>query len=172
MYASLISSFATHKECHKPWSFLLQVYCNQWQISRVVLPIVLRTIGSPIYTLVFLKRSHRCLFLSTESWSRSEEGRGDQQMLPELLNKVFSTKSHNAYAENSIESLMTPGFRRKTRYVAVSVVTDTQNDYYNPRACAEGQLEWYTKNTSWFLQSAHHSWGFMVLWVNNGYCGT
>ena len=31
--------------------------------------------------------------LSTESWSRSEEGLGDQQMLPELLNKAFPMKS-------------------------------------------------------------------------------
>ena len=30
--------------------------------------------------------------LSIESSSRSEEGRGGQQMLPELLNKVFSMK--------------------------------------------------------------------------------
>ena len=31
--------------------------------------------------------------LSIESLSRSEEGKGGQQMSPELLNKVFSTKA-------------------------------------------------------------------------------
>ena len=47
-------------------------------------------------------------------------------MLPELLNRAFSTKSHNAYmyVENGIRSLMTPEFQRKARYVAVRVVIE------------------------------------------------
>ena len=52
-------------------------------------------------------------------------------MSPELLNKAFSTKS--TQCENSIESLMTPGFRRKTSYVAVSVVIDTQTHTHTHR---------------------------------------
>ena len=47
-------------------------------------------------------------------------------MLPELLNRAFSTKSHNVYMyiENGIGSLMTPEFQRKARYVAVRVVIE------------------------------------------------
>ena len=46
------------------------------------------------YSLVFLKRSHHCLqLLFAKSLSRSGEGRGDQKMSPELLNKAISTKS-------------------------------------------------------------------------------
>ena len=49
---------------------------------------------------------------SIENWSRSEEGRGGQQMSPELSNKVFSMNPHNTYIEISTESLMIPGFHR------------------------------------------------------------
>ena len=48
--------------------------------------------------------------LFTESSSRSEEGKGDQQMSPELLNKVVSTNTHNMYLENAIRSLKVPIF--------------------------------------------------------------
>ena len=44
-----------------------------------------------------LKKKPSLSLLSIKSSSRSEEGRGVQQMSPELLNKAFSTKSHNAY---------------------------------------------------------------------------
>ena len=46
------------------------------------------------------------------SWSRSEEGRGSQQMSPELLNEVFLKKSTQCIRGIGIESLMIPDFQR------------------------------------------------------------
>ena len=45
---------------------------------------------------------------SSESSTRSEEGRGGQK----LLNKAFSTNPHNAYIVPTTESLMAPCFQR------------------------------------------------------------
>ena len=62
-------------------------------------------------------------------------------MTPKLENKVFSVKSTQIM---HIRNLITPHFGPQMMYVAASVVTDrqtgthTQNDYHNPRACAEG----------------------------------
>ena len=44
------------------------------------------------YTLFFLEKKPLLPLLSVESWSRSEEGSGGQQMLPELSNKAKSTQ--------------------------------------------------------------------------------
>ena len=41
----------------------------------------------------FLEKKPSMSLLSIESSSRSEEGRGGQQMSPELLNKAFSMKA-------------------------------------------------------------------------------
>ena len=49
---------------------------------------------------------------SSESSTRSEEGRGGQKMSPKLLNKAFSTNPHNAYIVPTTESLMAPCFQR------------------------------------------------------------
>ena len=52
--------------------------------------------------------------------------------------KRFQRNTHNTYVEISTESLMTPDFHRIIEVLPASAVTDTQNDYRNPRACAEG----------------------------------
>ena len=50
-------------------------------------------------------------------------------------------------------------FNVQTRYVTVSMVTDTQNDYNNPCACAEGyvyagkwpvQIQWFAAHFEYF----------------------
>ena len=55
-------------------------------------PVELQELSIVLHALVLAKKPSLSL-LSIESWSRSEEGRGGQQMLPELSNKAFSTKS-------------------------------------------------------------------------------
>ena len=59
-----------------------------------------------------LEKKPSLSLLFTKSSSRSEEGRGDQQMSPELLNKVISTNPHNTYLENTTRSLMVLHFHR------------------------------------------------------------
>ena len=76
------------------------------------------------YMLVFLKIKKPSLsILSIVSWSRSEEGRGGPQMLPELLNKAKSVNQHR----KSIK-LMIPYFQRDTCMQQLSVVTYTHTN--------------------------------------------
>ena len=42
---------------------------------------------------LYVEKKPLLSLLSIESWSGSEEGGGDKQMTPELLNKAFSMKS-------------------------------------------------------------------------------
>ena len=58
-----------------------------------------------------------------------------QQMMPKQANKVFSAES-TQYMH--LESYNTAVLDLQTKYVAASLVTDTQNNYHNPRACTEG----------------------------------
>jgi hypothetical protein len=60
-------------------------HCDQWWVSWVIRTIARRTHYS--WNEVSLS------LLSTESLSRSKEDRYSQQMVPELLNKAFATKS-------------------------------------------------------------------------------
>ena len=84
--------------------------------------------------------------LSIESLPRTEEDTVGQQILPELLNKMFSTKSTQCMC-SKCHSVMVPCFWHtcisKVCTVEASgnrhthTQTKTQNDYRNPRACAE-----------------------------------
>ena len=70
-----VSRISTHQEVKKP---------SQASLCSVMSQSSYRTYCQPYTSLSRL---------FTESSSRSEEGRGDQQMLPKLLNKAISTKS-------------------------------------------------------------------------------
>ena len=67
---------------HKKYMSYGVVTVSQWWVSWIVRPIT-----------SLLEKKPSLSLLSIESQSRSEEGRGDQQMSSELLNKAFSTKS-------------------------------------------------------------------------------
>ena len=75
--------------------------------------------------------------LSIKSLSGSEESSGGQQMIPERLSKVFSTKA--TWYKSTTKNLWYLIFDKERKYVAASVVTDRQidrHDYHNPCACA------------------------------------
>ena len=63
----------------------------------------LKDLSLDLHTSLVEKKPSLC-HLSIESSSRSKGG-GGQQMSPKLLNKAFTTNSHNAYLENVIKSV-------------------------------------------------------------------
>ena len=85
--------------------------------------------------------------LSIESWSRSEENSGGQQMSEARTfeQSVFNENYIHVYVKISTESLMTPDSHRVIKVCSSELGnrpthrnTHTQNDYCNPRTCAEG----------------------------------
>ena len=81
------------------WSCSILRHCMQSHFcgySSAVLTsdesVELQELSLVLHTSLLEKKPSLSL-LSIENWSRSEKGRGDQQMSPELFNKMFSMKS-------------------------------------------------------------------------------
>ena len=105
---------SNHKNAMQSWHYTLLHNCNQsrvCQVSRISThrsqeayrvqreftvfsdeSIELQDLSLDLPTSLLEKKPPLSL-LFTKSSSRSKEGRDDQQMLPEVLNKAFSTKS-------------------------------------------------------------------------------
>ena len=67
------------------------------------------------YTLVYLKRSHRCLVCPPRAGQEAKKAEVISKCRQNFWTKRFQRNPPNAYVENSAENLMTPEFRRENK---------------------------------------------------------